>query len=817
MPSSLRAFWLGIFSFCAVVGAVPTDPFLAVPGTVLAQSDHETTYLGSPSIAILPDGTYVASHDTYGASQVVCVYRSTDQGVSWVKSAEFPGEWTNLFVHGGHLYAMGTSGVNGSLVVRRSTNGGQTWTTPSNGDNGLLRSGSFHTSALPVAVHQGRIWRAFEDLGGGGAWPHCFRAFLMSAPVDADLLKASSWTLTPAMQSASTWLGSKFDGWLEGNVVVSPEGRLLNMLRANTKAGIPEKVAIIDFGTGGVAGSFDPEGRPAENPLDESGFIDFPGGAKKFSIRRDPLSGNYWALTNPSLPPWAGTDPVYVRNTVSLVHSTDLVHWEVRCHLIFHPDTSKHGCQYLDWQIDGDDLVAVARTSWGGTSYHDAKFLTFHRIANFRTLTMADSVSTDGGISWPFPGIQASGSGFVPSLLENGTVALSNRNYVWEEVPPEFANSLITRVAGGIPATLKLQATDSTRAYIAANIAPPGAALPGWTSTGQSFVFNDGFRTRLWLYQRDFSPGQVVQVPQLTWSGTLLVMPPAAGPVGWWRCESIYHGTATADELYSFHGKPSLPSPTASGPGPSGTALRFQPGQHVDLGNVFPLTRVPFTIAFWIKQEGGITTYGVPFSKMATGSLDGYLFEINPPGLFGKMRFVASSESTQLTSTTRLIDGNWHHVALTSEPGGDAILYLDGEEEMRCPAPVIRPTAAALRFGARTNSGGPAPGFDGWLDEIQIYHKSLSATEIATMATHPGDPPPGAALPQTNVRLTLFPTYALLTWNAIPGRSYAIYRSTTLEEGSWFLHEVVTSQDATGEYQEYSPSGRAFFRVELLP
>ena len=804
---------------CVIARAVPTDPFLAVPGSVVAQSpDYATTFIGSPSIAILPDGTYVASHDTYGASQTVSVYRSSDRGATWDKAAEFPGEWTNLFVHVGHLYAMGTSSINGSLVIRRSIDGGQTWTTPSNGNNGLLQSGAFHTSAVPVVVHQGRIWRSIEDLSGGTAWPNYFRAFLISAPVDADLLKASSWTLTPAMQSASTWLNSKFNGWLEGNVVVSPEGRLLNILRANTKAGIPEKAAIIDFGPVGVAGSFNPEGDPAKNSEDKSGFIDFPGGAKKFSIRRDPNSGTYWALTNPSLPPWAGIDPVYVRNTVSLVHSQDLVHWELRCHLIFHPDISMHGCQYLDWQIDGNDLVAVARTSWRGTNYHDAKFLTFHRIENFRTLTPADSVATDGRISWPFPRIQASGSGFTPSLLENGVLAFSNRNYVWEEVPAEFANSLITRVAGGIPATLQLQATEATQAYIAANIPSPGTALPGWISTGHSFVYNDGSRTRLWLYRRDFSPGQIVQVPQLTWSGTLLVTPPAPGPVGWWRCESTYHGTAVADDIYSFHGKPSSPSPpTATGPGRVGTAFRFQPGQHVDLGEVFPLTRVPFTIAFWIKQELGVAGYGVPLSKMASGSLDGYIFEINPEGHAGKVRFVATSAEAPLISTTQLFDGRWHHVAVTSQPGGQAVLYIDGEEEMRRPAPVIRSTSAALRFGARTSNGGPAPGFNGWLDEVQIHHTALSPVDISTLANDPEGLPPGAALPKTNVILALFPGYARLTWNAIPQRNYAVYRSTTLEEGSWFLQEIVTPQDNIGQYYESSPSGRAFFRVELLP
>lgn len=47
--------------------------------------------------------------------------------------------------------------------------------------------------------------------------------------------------------------------------------------------------------------------------------------------------------------------------------------------------------QYLDWQFDGHDLVAVSRTSWGGQTYHNANHMTFHRVKNFRRLTIADS------------------------------------------------------------------------------------------------------------------------------------------------------------------------------------------------------------------------------------------------------------------------------------------------------------------------------------------------------------------------------------------------------------------------------------------
>ncbi len=470
--------------------AVPADPYVAIPGTIVARSPNPSSqFVGSPSIVILPDGSYVASHDLFGSGIVkTAIFRSTDQGVTWTARTDFPAYWSNLFVHNNALYCMGTSKDYGNLVIRRSDDSGLTWTTPTTATTGLIRSGQYHTAPMPMVIHGGRIWRAFEDIGAGNGWPRHFRAFLMSAALDADLLDAASWTTTAPMTSSNTWLGGDNNGWLEGNVVEAPDGRLVDFLRADMDAGKSERAAIIDFGVAGTTGTFDPNGRPAENSTDLSGFIDFPGGAKKFTIHRDPDTGDYWSLVNPVLPAWSTRIPGEIRNTVALVHSADLVHWETRCYLLFHPDTAKHGFQYLDWQFDGDDIIAASRTSWDGADYHNANLLTFHRFEDFRSLTMADSVPT-GGLTWKFPGVTATGNGFTPGLLENGRTAYTNRTYTWSEVPPEFAESLITRIGGGANPDLLIRATQAGRLYLAASQLAPAPDLTGWTPTGTSMYF----------------------------------------------------------------------------------------------------------------------------------------------------------------------------------------------------------------------------------------------------------------------------------------------------------------------------------------
>lgn len=364
----------------------------APPGVVIDFSPtSDKQYIGSPSIAILPDGSYVAAHDFFSPGNKgdrTLVFRSTDRGQSWKRSADLKGQWwSGLFVHRGKLYLMGTSMAYGQCVIRRSDDGGATWTVPADGESGVLHAeGKYHTSSMPVVVHAGRIWRAMEDGDGPGGWGSHFRAFVMSAPEDSDLLVAKNWTSTNRLGRDASLLDGRFGGWLEGNAVLTPQGTIVDILRADTKTQ-PEKAAVIEISSDGRTATF--------NAAD--GFIDFPGGAKKFNIRYDAPSKLYWSLTNWTPPKYAGEQAPRVRNTVALVRSANLRDWEIRSILIHHPDQKFHGFQYVDWLVDGDDIVAAIRTAFdepAGQAHnqHDANYLTFHRFKGFRTLTHEHSV-----------------------------------------------------------------------------------------------------------------------------------------------------------------------------------------------------------------------------------------------------------------------------------------------------------------------------------------------------------------------------------------------------------------------------------------
>ena len=77
----------------------------AVPGAVIAHSPASSgVYLGSPGIAALPSGEYLAKCDEFGPGSteferaVTRVYRSSDQGRSWDRLSDVNGLfWASIF------------------------------------------------------------------------------------------------------------------------------------------------------------------------------------------------------------------------------------------------------------------------------------------------------------------------------------------------------------------------------------------------------------------------------------------------------------------------------------------------------------------------------------------------------------------------------------------------------------------------------------------------------------------------------------------------------------------------------------------------
>ena len=365
------------------------------------QPERSKTFLGSPSILRLPDGALLASHDYFGLpncprnhedeESLTSIYRSEDEGLSWANITHIMNcYWSSLFLHRGSVYILGCSQQYGSIVIRRSDNGGFTWTHPANESSGLLFRGgpfrqapNYHCAPVPVLEHNGRLYKAFEDADPPAHGPS-FHSCVVSAPSDADLLDAANWTISNKIPFNPAWVPSDWDPpqrpcWLEGNIVLAPDGELWNILRLNASPMV-NRAVIVRVEDEGSRISFD----------HDTGFIDFPGGGAKFSIRHDEGSGLYLALVNNV------TNPAWPRqrNILSLSVSSDLINWRLAHTLMrdqsgLTPEDSARltGFQYVDWQVDGDDIIYLARTAYrGAIRYHDSNRIIFRKLRNFRDL-----------------------------------------------------------------------------------------------------------------------------------------------------------------------------------------------------------------------------------------------------------------------------------------------------------------------------------------------------------------------------------------------------------------------------------------------
>lgn len=336
--------------------------------------------LCSPSMVRHPDGYLLSSMDLYkeeAPQNLTLIFRSDDDGKTWHYVSElYPCFWGKLFIHKGDLYMLSCSTEYGDILIGKSTDGGKTFTEPS-----VLMRGSCnfkyagcHKNPQNIMVYNGRIYETME----WGAWPAGYHAVMvMSCSEDADLLDADNWSFTEPVKYNKNWPGTvegHCPGNIEGTLVVAPDGQLYNIMRYLTAKATPRY---------GYALAYKVNTQDHTAPLEYSHSIEFPANLSKFMIKKDSGSDYYYTICNRITNPEA----VSQRNLLSLMKSKDLKKWEVCTDIIDmrHKNWLMYGFQYVDFEIEMDDIIFVCRTSMNGAeSFHNSNYQTFHRIENFR-------------------------------------------------------------------------------------------------------------------------------------------------------------------------------------------------------------------------------------------------------------------------------------------------------------------------------------------------------------------------------------------------------------------------------------------------
>lgn len=362
-----------------------------VPGTVVNYIHPEDyTFMpsgrspASPSLLRLPNGSLLASHDIYwgGAAQnLTHVFISNDNGKTWAFQSEiFPSFWTKLFFHKGALYAFGTHGEYGDLNIFKSTDNGKTWSAPTlmckGGDRDV---GGPHKAPMPVVEFKGRLWTAFEYGSWGLSTYH--DAGVASIDIEDDFMVSENWTISEFLPYSNDWQGvanGMARGYLEGNIVITPQDTLVNILRYQIEHCEPNYGRAIVLNV---------DHTQPHKALTYGKLIKFHGNFSKFTIRFDPITQYYYALVSRV----TQKAELKQRNCLTLTRSKNLDEWEIVRDILnfqdngWQEDLKKVGFQYVDWFIEDNDILFLSRTAINNAhNYHNANYLTFHRIENFR-------------------------------------------------------------------------------------------------------------------------------------------------------------------------------------------------------------------------------------------------------------------------------------------------------------------------------------------------------------------------------------------------------------------------------------------------
>jgi len=149
------------------------------------------------------------------------------------------------------------------------------------------------------------------------------------------------------------------------------------------------------------------------------------------------------------------------------------------------------------------------------------------------------------------------------------------------------------------------------------------------------------------------------------------------------------------------------------------------------------------TLAFWAKSTSSYNMCGASWGVDTAGK--GFFGELNYHG--NGITADIASEYITYTPTASTSDGKWHHYTYTFDSSNPAIVnsinvYMDGIQLTNIFSEFLDPSISLntegiypLQIGKCVSPVWPV-WFSGSLDEIRIYNRALTQSEITYLATH---------------------------------------------------------------------------------
>ncbi len=201
-----------------------------------------------------------------------------------------------------------------------------------------------------------------------------------------------------------------------------------------------------------------------------------------------------------------------------------------------------------------------------------------------------------------------------------------------------------------------------------------------------------------------------------------------SGLVGYWKFENNALDATMHDNDGTVNGA------TYTSSGKVGGCYNFDgTSDNVKIPYVADLFQNEFAVSLWIDSD--ITNYSsnaYPFSMYdAVNDKRVWALRINSSNK--QYRLSLSSNGTNVTGLhdfTQTVETGWHHIVLNVDNGNEATLFYDGSSETLSISSYVNqntPVTIGGLVGSTTSS------VDGLIDEVMIYNRALTATEVGML------------------------------------------------------------------------------------
>ncbi len=152
------------------------------------------------------------------------------------------------------------------------------------------------------------------------------------------------------------------------------------------------------------------------------------------------------------------------------------------------------------------------------------------------------------------------------------------------------------------------------------------------------------------------------------------------------------------------------------------------------------------SISVWINVPRDVRDATV-FRWPATGEYGGTYLAISRGRL--RYRFGSGRSETGQDLSATYTAGTWHHVVMTHDRAGANAVYVDGKVVDSRPSVALQNNDVHLFIGCRSGESPLDRPFRGLIDELMVFKRALSPTEIKTLAGCPAPPAASTATSQS--------------------------------------------------------------------